>query len=218
MNLTRTVLSGGLGRVGSSIFDDVICRNNNLKNYHELLTYESITPEDRASWLPPGGREGSLQLLSNLDNWCLTVWIEEKHNFDYLTEFERLNPTLVINLYRENMLEQFLSWRIAEKHLMWNDTKKLEYHPVTIEQDEIDYFLRSKQKAKNVFNILRERFNVIDISYEQIIAHKVPKSLNIVDWEFKLAKQTTFDEKKHLITNYRQVEASWIKSLPLYDI
>lgn len=218
MNLSKVILTGGLGRVGSSIFDDVLCRNNNLKNYHEIALHPTKTPEDRQSWLPQGGREGTLQLLSTIDNWCLTIWIEDKFNFPHIDEFARLQPTLVINLYRENMFEQFVSWRIAEKHLMWNDTKKFEYSPIEITQEEVNYFLCSKQKAKKVISQLREQYHVIDISYEQIISHRVPQALNIVDWEFKLAKQTTFDEKRQLVTNYDHVEHMWITSLPNYDI
>ena len=170
------------------------------------------------SWLPDGGRNATLQLLSNQDNWCLTIWIEDKFNFPHYAEFAKLNPTLIINLYRENMFEQFISWRIAEKHLMWNDTKKFKYNPITINQDEIDYFLRSKQKAKHVINILRDQYNIIDISYEQIITHNVPKNLNIKDWEFKLAKQTTFEEKRKLVTNFNELKEAWFKSLKFYNI
>lgn len=218
MNLNRVILTGGLGRVGSSIFDDVLCRNNNLKNYHEIVLEENDTPEDRQSWLPPGGREGTLQLLSTIDKWCLTIWIEERYNFPHIEEFERLQPTLIINLYRENMFEQFLSWRIAEKHLMWNDVKKFDYKPITIEQDEIDYFLRSKQKAKQIITQLRDKYHLIDISYEQIVSHNVPQNLNIIDWEFKLTKQTTFEEKRRLVTNYEELERMWIHSVPEYVI
>lgn len=218
MNLSKTILTGGLGRVGSSIFDDVLCRNNNLKNYHEIVLHPTETPEDRTSWLPEGGREGSIELLSKLDNWCLTIWIEERFDFPHLEEFARLQPTLVINMYRENMFEQFVSWRIAEKHRMWNDVKKFNYTPVTIEQEELDYFLRSKQKAKTIISELRKLYHVIDISYEQIVQHNVPKSLNISDWTFNLAKQTTFEEKRNLVINYNELEKMWIESVPKYDI
>lgn len=218
MNLSKTILTGGLGRVGSSIFDDVLCRNNNLKNYHEIVLHPTETPEDRTSWLPEGGREGSIELLSKLDNWCLTIWIEERFDFPHLKEFARLQPTLVINMYRENMFEQFVSWRISEKHRMWNDVKKFNYTPVTIEQEELDYFLRSKQKAKTIINELRKLYHVIDISYEQIVQHNVPKSLNISDWTFNLAKQTTFEEKRNLVINYNELEKMWIESVPKYDI
>jgi hypothetical protein len=214
----RIILTGGLGRVGSSIFDDVVCRNNNLKNYHEIVLHPTETPEDRQSWLPAGGREGTLQLLSTIDNWCLTIWIEDKFDFPHLEEFARLQPTLVINLYRENMFEQFVSWRIAEKNLMWNDVKKINYNPIEITQEEIDYFLRSKQKAKHIINQLKEQYHVINISYEQIISHHVPARLNIADWEFNLAKQTTFEEKRNLVTNFNEVEKMWIYSVPNYDI
>ena len=37
MNTSKIILTGGLGRVGSSIFDDVLTRANNLVNYYELL-------------------------------------------------------------------------------------------------------------------------------------------------------------------------------------
>jgi hypothetical protein len=218
LNLSRTILTGGLGRVGSSIFDDVLCRNNNLKNYHEIVLDPTETPEDRTSWLPPGGRAGSLELLSTINDWCLTIWIEDQFDSPHLEEFARLSPTLIINMYRENMFEQFVSWRLAEKNLMWNDVKKFEYQPIEISQDEVDYFLRSKQKAKYIINELRNQHRVIDISYEQIVAHHVPKSLNITDWTFKLAKQTTLEEKRSLVTNYNELEKMWINSVPNYDI
>jgi hypothetical protein len=116
------------------------------------------------------------------------------------------------------MFEQFVSWRIAEKNLMWNDVKKINYNSIEITQEEIDYFLRSKQKAKHIINQLKEQYHVINISYEQIVSHHVPASLNIVDWEFKLAKQTTFEEKRNLVTNFNEVERMWIYSVPNYDI
>lgn len=216
MDLSRVILTGGLGRVGSSIFDDVLCRNNNLKNYHEIELNPTETP-DYKPWQPPGGREGTIQSLSEQSNWCLTIWIEQRYDFPHLEEFARLKPTLVINMYRENMFEQFISWRIAEKHRMWNDTKKFDYQPVTIEQSEVDYFLQSKQKARAVINQLREQYHVIDISYEQIVAHDVPAELNITDWQFKLKKQTTFEEKRNLVLNFTELTSMWAASLFYYD-
>lgn len=218
VNTSKIILTGGLGRVGSSIFDDVLTRSNNLENYYELLQYPTETPEHFQDWHPPGGREGALQLLSTIENWCLTIWIQDTYNFPHIEEFARLDPTLVINLYRENMFEQFLSWRIAEKNLMWNDVKKFNYNPIEITQDEVDYFLRSKEKAKKIIQQLRDKYHVIDISYEQIISHQVPDGLNIVDWNFKLAKQTTFGEKCKLVTNFNELKSIWSNSLLLYDI
>ena len=218
MNLSKVILTGGLGRVGSSIFDDVLIRNNNLQNYHELLLDPTETPAHMKSWLPSGGREGVLQLLSTLEDWCLTIWIQDSFDFPHMEEFARLDPTLVINLYRENMFEQFVSWRIAEKNLMWNDVKKFDYTPIEITQEEVDYFLRSKEKAKQIIQQLRDKYHVIDISYEQIVSRQVPDGLNIVDWEFKLAKQTTFAEKRKLVTNFDELRRIWIASTQLYDL
>lgn len=217
MNLSKVIITGGLGRVGSSIFDDVLCRNNSLKNCHEIELHPTQTP-DFKPWQPAGGREGVIRTLSSETSWCLTIWIEQKYNFPHLEEFSRLQPTLIINMYRKNMFEQFISWRIAEKHRMWNDTKKFNYQPVRIEQAEVDYFLQSKQKAKTIITHLRDLYKVIDISYEQVVAHDVPASLNITDWEFRLAKQTTFQEKKNLVTNFSELENMWTTCLSNYEI
>ena len=122
-----------------------------------------------------------------------------------------IQPTLIINSFREDTFDLFLSWQISYHNNKWNGTNKLNYHSIEVLHVEknIEKFIKESKLYEKDLEILRQNFEVINISYEDIINN------NVDDLEFNnysgLAKQNTLEEKIKLVDNIDEVKKYWEK-------
>jgi len=195
----KIVLVGSMGRTGSSFFQSILCHNFGYDNYQEL-------PIDPFS----NDRLQVLQKLSNIDDWVVKCWIEDNIKADYQAELDQINPDIVINSYRKNHWEQFLSYCISFYNEKWNSEHKIKFDPVEVDVKLVDKYIVNKHLYRSHLNLFRQRFTVIDLSYEQLIVDDFGEfPLEIKDTRKPIVKQNTFDEKIKLIKNYEQLQQAW---------
>ena len=195
----KIILVGSMGRTGSSFFQAMLSYNFKLTNYQEL----PIDPRD-------GARAQTIKQLSTQDNWVIKCWIEDQIKFEYQQELDTLQPDIVINSYRENHWEQFLSYCISLYNEKWNSSEKMQFDPVEVDVALVDKYIRNKHLYRSHLDLFRQRFTVIDLSYEQLINDDFgdfPYPIPVT--QKTIAKQNTFDEKIKLIKNYQELEQAW---------
>ena len=159
---------------------------------------ESISMDDEISY------NASIDKLANSDDWCCKLFFIEGMDDWYVPEENvyTLNPTMLINSYREDTFDQFLSLQVSIHNNKWNSTEKLEYKKFTMTNVEND--IRSFKSNLSIYNErltrLAKDFDIKHISYEDLITD----THNTI-----LAKQNTKEEKMKLINNIDEVIEYW---------
>ena len=128
-----------------------------------------------------------------------------------------LKPDLIINSYREDIFDQFLSWQTSYYNNKWNSKRKLAYKKYTIE--EIDNVVKRFHSVLRDYHqtVLKfsKDFHVINISYEEIIKNEMIylglDSAEYLNGSTGMAKQNSKEEKIALVNNIDEVMAYWKK-------
>ncbi len=96
------------------------------------------------------------------------------HQFDELgltmnDLMETLNQPKIIILYRKNLLETYVSLKIAQKNNLWYSEKQVNDDSIEIEPEKLlNYVQRQYELWKDVFSSLGKYENLIFLSYESL--------------------------------------------------
>jgi hypothetical protein len=106
-----------------------------------------------------------------------------------------------------------LSFQVSLHNKKWNSDKKMKYQKFTIEdpQESIKYFKESIELFDSIRLKLLERYDIVDVSYEQILSSNIDNKLLKNPPVYHTAKQNTFQEKLNLIKNFNEVCDIWNK-------
>jgi hypothetical protein len=182
-------------RTGTTMLQSLLCNQHSVTNWGE-----SISVNDEISY------NTSVDKLANSDDWCCKLFFIEGMDDWYVPEENvyTLNPTMLINCYREDTLDQFLSLQVSIHNDKWNGTEKLEYKKFTMTNVEND--IRSFKSNLSIYNETLTRlvkdYDIKYVSYEELIT-KTHKTA--------LVKQNTKEEKMKLINNIDEVIEYWNK-------
>jgi hypothetical protein len=191
-----------MGRSGTTLLQQLISNTHNLDNLGECITFDNT-------------RQSSIDSLVKLDNWVVKFFVEcNGCSIDsYIQDINVLEPTIIINSYREDKFDQYLSFQISLNNNKWNANTKLEYTPFAIDDIEqtIKYFFDSLKLNKEILLKLVKKYKITHVSYEDILSNQLPKDLKIKfdQSEATLVKQNTLDEKISLIENIEDVKIYW---------
>jgi hypothetical protein len=191
---SKVLIANSMGRSGTTLLQKMLCKRHGLRNLNELITYDDTRADTIAS-------------LAGSKGWVCKFFVEvdTANRFDHRREIADISPSIIYNAYREDKLDQFLSFQLSLLNDKWNADTRLEYRPVSIDDPagSIGYFLRSLDIYSTLLSHLREEYEVVDISYEQII------SSDLGSTDHGVAKQNSFEQKLHLVENIDQVLAEW---------
>lgn len=208
-----------------NLFVDVVSFNKIKKN---MLSSKPFTMDLLESFK----QEAYLQNK----NFCFKIFPE--HFDDHIKFNDVINSSdyIVIN-YRNNILETFLSWKLALKTGAWTslDKKDESLQDAKIIWNE-NHYLLFYEKTKNIIdnwkNLLKEK-NPILFQYEEIHSHNSneEKALFIknkfenaglenfqVSSSNKFSKQIDYLDKSSIIANIKDYEDSINKNIPIYYI
>lgn len=191
-----------MGRSGTTLLQQLISNTHKLTNLGEYITFDTT-------------RQSSIDSLTKLDNWVVKFFVEcNDYNIDsYIDDIDMLSPTMIINSYRKDKFDQYLSFQISLNNNKWNADTKLKYTPFVLNDIEkkIEYFVNSLKLNDEILLKLKEKYNVIDVSYEDILSNNLHDDLKIKFDQSKstLVKQNTLDEKISLIKNIEDVKIYW---------
>ena len=195
-----------MGRSGTTLLQQLISNTHNLDNLGEFITFDDT-------------RQSSIDSLVKLDNWVVKFFVEcNGCSIDsYIQDINVLEPTIIINSYREDKFDQYLSFQISLNNNKWNANTKLEYTSFTIDNIEqtVKYFFDSLKLNEEILLQLGKKYKITHVSYEDILSNQLPKNLKIKFDQSKatLVKQNTLDEKISLIENIEDVKIYWDKAV-----
>jgi hypothetical protein len=186
------------GRCGTTIVQTIWANKLNLNMLGEGIILDNGESEFKKS----------IGKLTMEKNWACKLFFDEypsdlpKYNPTDIVEL--VNPDLIINSYRKDLLEQFLSWHISYNSTHWNSENKEKYKKFKIEdvEEKVKTFHRIDKEYQNALQQLSHKFKIINIAYEDI---------NVNEYKGKFVKQNTKEEKMNLIDNMSEVLESWRK-------
>jgi hypothetical protein len=159
-----------MGRSGTTLLQQLISNTHNLDNLGECITFDNT-------------RQSSIDSLVKLDNWVVKFFVEcNGCSIDsYIQDINVLEPTIIINSYREDKFDQYLSFQISLNNNKWNANTKLEYTPFAIDDIEqtIKYFFDSLKLNKEILLKLVKKYKITHVSYEDILSNQLPEDLKI---------------------------------------
>lgn len=191
-----------MGRSGTTLLQQLISNTHNLDNLGEFITFDDT-------------RQSSIDSLVKLDNWVVKFFVEcnDRSVDSYIQDINTLRPTIIINSYREDKFDQYLSFQISLNNNKWNANTKLEYTSFTIDNIEqtVKYFFDSLKLNEEILLKLGEKYKIKNVSYEDILSNRSPADLKIKFDQLgvTLVKQNTLDEKISLIENIEDVKMYW---------
>jgi hypothetical protein len=191
-----------MGRSGTTLLQQLISNTHNLDNLGEFITFDDT-------------RQSSIDSLVKLDNWVVKFFVEcnDRSVDSYIQDINTLRPTIIINSYREDKFDQYLSFQISLNNNKWNANTKLEYTSFTIDNIEqtVKYFFDSLKLNEEILLKLGEKYEIKNVSYEDILSNRSPADLKIKFDQSRvtLVKQNTLDEKISLIENIEDVKMYW---------
>jgi hypothetical protein len=157
-------------------------------------------------------------LLEKYDGWCCKLFFDDVDTWYNPEEVINLiKPDLIINSYREDTFDQFLSWQTSYHNNKWNSKVKLAYKKYTIEDVDnvVKIFHSVLRNYHQTMLKFSKDFHVINISYEEIIKNEMiylgldsSEYLNSSDG---MTKQNSKEEKIALVNNINEVMAYWKK-------
>lgn len=185
-----------MGRSGTTMLQDVLASEYKLDNLGEYLTNDY---------------DNKVIQLSVNDNWISKYFIEEDYDRNYISDINTIAPDIIVNSYRENLLDQYLSFQVSLYNKKWNSGEKMNYKSFKIDDpmDSIGYFKRSIELYNSVRLKLSETYDIINVSYEQLLSGDVDRRLSFSSPTYHTAKQNTLDEKINLIENFNEVSNIW---------
>jgi hypothetical protein len=195
------IINSGM-RSGTTLLQEQLCGNRLASLFSIVNMGEGISLTDENSY------NASVDKLVNSDNWCCKLFFLEGMDDWYAPEkiVYTLNPTLLVNSYREDTFDQFLSLQVSHYNDKWNSTEKLEYKNFTstnVKNDIITF--KSNLKIYNdTLNRLKKDFDVKHIAYEDLIS-----DTNKSTFAKSFVKQNTKEEKMKLINNIDEVIEHW---------
>ena len=202
----KVLIINSMGRSGTTLLQQLISNTHNLDNLGEFITFDDT-------------RQSSIDSLVKLDNWVVKFFVEcNGCSIDsYIQDINVLEPTIIINSYREDKFDQYLSFQISLNNNKWNANTKLEYTSFTIDNIEqtVKYFFDSLKLNEEILLQLGKKYKITHVSYEDILSNQLPKNLKIKFDQSKatLVKQNTLDEKISLIENIEDVKIYWDKAV-----
>jgi hypothetical protein len=136
------------------------------------------------------------------------------HPIEFINE---LRPNMVINSYREDLFDQYLSLQISIHNNLWNSTNKFQYDQFTIADPEnsIRTFLKNISLYNKQLGNIDDQIPLIDISYEQVISNRVVvyTPINILQISNNIEnlpiKQNSKNDKFSLIENINEIKKQW---------
>jgi len=186
------------GRCGTTIVQTIWANKLNLNMLGEGIILDNGESEFKKS----------IGRLTMENTWACKLFFDEypsdlpKYNPTDIVEL--VNPDLIINSYRKDLLEQFLSWHISYNSNYWNSENKEKYKKFKIEdvEEKVKTFHRIDKEYQNALQQLSHKFKIINIAYEDI---------DVNEYKGKFVKQNTKEEKMNLIDNMSEVLESWRK-------
>ena len=198
----KVLIINSMGRSGTTLLQQLISNTHNLDNLGEFITFDDT-------------RQSSIDSLVKLDNWVVKFFVEcnDRSVDSYIQDINTLRPTIIINSYREDKFDQYLSFQISLNNNKWNANTKLEYTSFTIDNIEqtVKYFFDSLKLNEEILLKLGEKYEIKNVSYEDILSNRSPADLKIKFDQSRvtLVKQNTLDEKISLIENIEDVKMYW---------
>ena len=205
----KVLITACHGRTGTTILQDIITRKSGIINHGEGI---DIYNGER-------GFNNSIEKFRQAENGCSKLFFDMSYQitgdanswYKPMKVVDIIQPTLIINSFREDTFDLFLSWQISYHNNKWNGTNKLNYHNIEVLDVEptIEKFHKELKLYEKDLEILRQNFRVLNISYEDIVNN------NVDDLEFSnytgVAKQNTLEEKLRLVDNIDEVKEQWEK-------
>lgn len=196
------------GRSGTTLLQSIISHVHSLRNLGEYIDYS-----DEQSYI-----RTTRYLLRN-DSWCCKMFFDTDfgdfyHPIEFINE---LRPNMVINSYREDLFDQYLSLQISIHNNLWNSTNKFQYDQFTIADPEnsIRTFLKNISLYNKQLGNIDDQIPLIDISYEQVISNRVVvyTPINILQISNNIEnlpiKQNSKNDKFSLIENINEIKKQW---------
>ena len=142
-------------------------------------------------------------------------------NLSFKEIFTALSYPPVIVLFRENMLETYVSLKIAFKTRVWysEDSNCSKENIVVDWQDFVGYVTTLKERWKRNMAVMPPNAKVIFVSYEELVAYKdktmssIFKQLNLEDCKVEASskKQNPFPLMEKII-NYEEIEQQMLQN------
>lgn len=186
------------GRCGTTIVQTIWANKLNLNMLGEGIILNNGESEFKKS----------IGRLTIEKNWSCKLFFDEYPSdlpqYNPIDIVEVVNPDLIINSYRKDLLEQFLSWHISYNSKHWNSENKEKYKKFKIKDvdEKVKTFHRVDKDYQNAVQELSHKFKIINIAYEDI---------NVKEYKGKFVKQNTKEEKMNLIDNMPEVMEAWKK-------
>lgn len=205
-------------RSGSTLLHTLLNAHPNVHSHGEILRHAS----EKTHHLPSGLLKNQVfkPYSKNIKAVGLKVFYEYsdqfKGEFAELTQYPNLK---VIHLYRNNMLDAFLSLKKAELFQQWNDTqavKNRSLDPVTIDPEKFKKYISEQTSYRSsVLSIFKDH-EVLHISYEQLTSkkdqalEKVTHFLNISPKKmFSLLKKQNQEDHNTWVQNIKILRNVW---------
>ena len=200
------------GRSGTTLLQELISSNYSISNKGECIDLHTLSVYKR-----------SIDELKNSDDWCAKFFVEKYdlpddilNSRSDIDDITCINPSTIINSYREDTFDQYLSLEVCKYNKKWNSDTKLKYNRFIIEDIEtsISKFKDNLDSYSNMVNELSKNFDIHDISYEQIIRNDLKIGNNIIDAAKHTpltVKQNTLEDKLRLVNNIDEVKKHWEK-------
>jgi len=204
----KVLITTSEGRTGTTMLQDLVSIKLGIKNVGEAIITSSNEIEYRKS----------ISLLEKNDGWCCKLFFYAGDTWYNPEEVVNLlKPDLIINSYREDIFDQFLSWQTSFHNDKWNSKVKLAYEKYTIEDvyNVVENFQLNLQKYNQQLSKISKDFHVINISYEEIIKNEMIylglDSAEYLNGSTGMAKQNSKEEKIALVNNIDEVMTYWKK-------
>lgn len=204
----KLLITNTQGRSGTTLLQSVLAHVYKLDNLGEYIDYN-----DKVVY------NSTTKYLLDHNNWCCKMFFDTEFN-DYYQPVEfikQLQPDAVVNSFRKDLFDQYLSLQVSMYNKSWNSNSKLTYKSFTIDNvdDSIQEFLENIQRYTEQLNTIRKHIPVYDVSYEDLIDNTVNIFETVdVDTATKeidmlTVKQNSKQDKFKLIKNIEQVKTQW---------
>lgn len=126
----KVLITACHGRTGTTILQDIITRKSGIINHGEGI---DIHNGER-------GFNNSIEKFRQAENGCSKLFFDMSYQitgdvnswYKPMKVVDIIQPTLIINSFREDTFDLFLSWQISYHNNKWNGTNKLNYHNIEV--------------------------------------------------------------------------------------
>ena len=204
----KILITNTQGRSGTTLLQTVISKFYGIPNLGEFIEYQNFTKYNK-----------SIEHLAVLDNWCCKMFFDIGLNEFYNPAdiIEKTRHDFIVNSYRKDLFDQYLSFQVGLHNKKWNADKKLDYQNFIISDPEqsINEFFQNINNYQDQLEYIRKKVPVIDVSYEDLIANnlhvneKIDINQILKQVDQAPVKQNTKQEKINLIDNIQEVLNYW---------